>query len=191
MRSAIAILTAAIATAAFASPLAAQCTYYCEGTVSPAGSVVMVCPMGDAPTLASQGIAIELPFGGPVPEGSIAAREQCGSLVFCVPPVVDGPPDAAGTATFTGAVAGGGFADPWLWSSGYIPEPPCIVIGVPIRLVSPDINADLVVGLQDLALFAAAWPPNPYDVRADMNGDSVIGLVDLAHFADHFGHSCQ
>ena len=163
----------------------------CPGIVSPPNSVFMICPLGDTPTLAEEGITIQLPFGAPVPEGSIHARTQCGSLVFCVMPVVDGPPDPDGTATFTGGVIGGGFAEPWVWGSGWIPEPPCLEIAVPIRLVSPDMNADLLVNIQDVALFAMAWPPLPYDVHADLNGDSIVGLQDFARLAQHFGHHCE
>jgi hypothetical protein len=78
-----------------------------------------------------------------------------------------------------------------MWWSGWIPEPPCLVVAVPIRLVSPDINADLAVNLQDIALFAMAWPPLAYDARADLNGDGLVGLVDLARLAEHVGHECQ
>jgi hypothetical protein len=147
-----------------------------------------MCPQGDTPSLSDLGVVVMLPFGAPVPEGSIHAADQCGNIAFSVPPQVDGPPDAGGTATFSGQLAGGGQTDTWLWWSGMIPEPPCLSIEVGIRLLSPDINGDLSVNLLDFALFGAAWPPGPYDPRVDYNGDSMISLVDFARFGEHFGH---
>ena len=50
------------------------------------------------------------------------------------------------------------------------------------------------VGLVDLAIFAAAFPPNPYATYADFDCSDTVALVDLAIFAFHFGppgHSCQ
>jgi hypothetical protein len=172
------------------SRAASACAGDCLGTVSPAGAVVMICPQGDTPTFADVGVTLTIPFGGPVPEGSIYTI-PCGNLVYCVLPQIDGPPDAAGTATFSGALAGGGYTDTWLWATGWIPEPPCIVAQLDVRLVSPDISGDLVVDLTDLSQFAMAWPPMPYDPRADLNGDAVVGLVDLSLVSQHFGHRCN
>jgi hypothetical protein len=191
-RTFVLIMTINLFVSVFASDAAlTQCGAMCSGSVSPPDVVVLICPLGDTPKLADLGVAISLPFGAPVPEGSIFALEACGDLIFCVPPEIDGPPDASGMATFSGAVIGGGQTDKWLWATGWIPEPPCLAIEVDIRLVSPDIDGDLMVNLEDLSLFAMAWPPLPFDARADLNGDLMIGLVDLAIFADHYGHSCE
>jgi len=164
------------------------CGGECPGAISPPNAVVLMCPKGDTENLSELGVIVTLPFGAPVPEGSIYAMEACGNIAFCVPPQVDGPPDSSGTATFSGALIGGGQTDKWLWASGMMPEPPCIVVEINVRLVSPDINGDLKVNLLDFALFAMAWPPAAYDYRFDFNGDSMIGLVDLALMAGHFGH---
>jgi len=54
---------------------------------------------------------------------------------------------------------------------------------------TPDLNGDGIVNLQDLAAFAAAWPPRPYLFCADYNCDGMINLVDLSYFAIHWLHA--
>jgi len=54
---------------------------------------------------------------------------------------------------------------------------------------SPDLNADTMVNITDLAIFASAWPPGPYMYCADYNCDGVIAIADLAIFAAHWLHA--
>ena len=55
---------------------------------------------------------------------------------------------------------------------------------------SPDMNMDGAVGLPDLALFSAAYPPTgTYDYCADFNCDGLINIVDLGIFAAHWLHA--
>ena len=53
---------------------------------------------------------------------------------------------------------------------------------------SPDLDGDAAVNLVDLALFAGAWPPNPYNFCMDYNCDGLINLPDLSLFAIHWLH---
>jgi hypothetical protein len=62
------------------------------------------------------------------------------------------------------------------------------IIGPGAGNKSPDMDGSGAVNLVDLAMFAAAWPPNPYDFCADFNCDGLISLPDLAIFAVHWGH---
>jgi len=173
--------------------IGSTCGGYCTGSASPPDAVVLICPQGDTPSLSDLGVTLSIPFGGPVPTGTIHAGEACGTIRFCTVPLVDGPPDAGGTATFSGAIAGGGQTDSWLWYTGYIPEPPCLVVEVPVHIKSPDINGDLVVDKLDFTIFGNAWEilGQPYDVRADMDGNGVINTVDFSKFGQHYGHHCE
>lgn len=54
---------------------------------------------------------------------------------------------------------------------------------------SPDISADGVVDLVDLAVFALNYPPNPYAQCSDFDANGLVDLVDLSIFAQHFGHA--
>lgn len=62
------------------------------------------------------------------------------------------------------------------------------VVGPGAGNKSPDLDGSAAVNLVDLALFAAAWPPNPYDFCADYNCDGLINLPDLSLFAIHWTH---
>jgi len=56
------------------------------------------------------------------------------------------------------------------------------------------MNGDLLINIQDLAAFAANFPPNPYGKCADMDCNFVVNIQDLAFFAFHFGppgHECN
>jgi hypothetical protein len=68
-------------------------------------------------------------------------------------------------------------------------DPTCL----DVEVRSPDINADCVVNLIDLGLFAAGFPPQPYDECSDFDCNGVVNLQDLSNFAFHFGppgHTC-
>jgi hypothetical protein len=61
--------------------------------------------------------------------------------------------------------------------------------GLPLEFTSPDINRDLVVNLQDLAILAPDYYSG-YNFRSDLNGDGDINLSDIALFAQHLGAQC-
>ncbi|UCH85238.1 MAG: hypothetical protein JSW50_05990 [Candidatus Latescibacterota bacterium] len=65
-----------------------------------------------------------------------------------------------------------------------------VVVGPEGGHKTPDLNGDGVVNLQDLAIFATAWPPaGTYLFCADYDCTGFINLVDLAHFATHWLHA--
>lgn len=181
-----------------AAPSAHAADCGCLASVPPGSHVVLICPQGDGPTLAGAGAVItltytDLPDGQPLPGiGPAWSPGGCnGGIVWCGPnPTSDGLTDANGQTTASGPLAGGGYDTSMLWNMGGIPLPECWLQHAPITLVSPDINADLVVDIIDTAVFAMAYPPRPYDPRVDLNGDGAIGIVDLAEFAAHHGHRC-
>ena len=60
---------------------------------------------------------------------------------------------------------------------------------------SPDIDVHgpsyCVINVQDLALFAAGYPPQPYGLCSDYAVDfGVVDIVDLSLFALYYGDSC-
>ena len=61
--------------------------------------------------------------------------------------------------------------------------------GLPLRITSPDINGDLVINLQDLAILASDYFSD-YNFRSDLNGDSYLNLSDIYIFAQHLGAHC-
>jgi hypothetical protein len=71
-----------------------------------------------------------------------------------------------------------------------------VIIGAPTFLAivatSPDINADGLVDVIDLGLFAIGFtsPPKPYDVTLDYNCDGLVDIIDLSLFAQHWLHTC-
>jgi hypothetical protein len=66
---------------------------------------------------------------------------------------------------------------------------PCI----PIKIRSPDINADYVVNLVDFSLFGAGYtsPPKPYNECLDYVAPfGTVTLADYAKYGVHASHSC-
>ena len=53
---------------------------------------------------------------------------------------------------------------------------------------SPDQNADGKVNLADLAIFATAYPPNPFSLCADLDNNGLVNLADFSRFAYHWRH---
>jgi hypothetical protein len=95
-----------------------------------------------------------------------------------------------GYTEFSGGMAAGGCE-----LTGLIVICQGVIIGCPptcltMVVVTPDLSGDLVVDLVDFALFAAAFPPGPYDPCMDYDCSGVINLVDFALFAQHWQHRC-
>lgn len=196
---------------AMISAVTARATQWCGSDVSIAvpSAHVLVCPLGDGETLAEAGATITVQVigdqghpGGPgMPPGDLwvvgcddAWTAMCSPIYSAID--ADAPTDANGMTTIGGAIRGGGSGTGlWVIVAGWPATGewfPCAdPICLPITVVSPDINGDLLVDLIDFSLFAAGWPPLPYDPALDLDGDGVVDLVDFATFAEHFLHGCQ
>ena len=59
-----------------------------------------------------------------------------------------------------------------------------------LRLVSPDLNGDRVVSLNDIPLFAQAFA-GAYALRADLHTDGAINLTDIPLLARAMGAHCH
>jgi hypothetical protein len=166
---------------------------------------IVVCPVGDGPTLASLGATITVRLRdvtGLIPIAGVPASDYW--LLGCEDNVLlcggsgsidaDGPSDVDGMATISGAIAGAGAASGTrVVVQGVIIED-CDFnqICLPIIWRSPDLNADLLVDIVDMAIFGPLFPspPNAYDESGDLDNNGVIDIVDFAIFGGHFQHEC-
>ena len=108
----------------------------------------------------------------------------------------DGVTDWDGWTAFTLPLRGGGWSElsvhVYLLGSmaidpNFIEFPP-----LPLGLVSPDINGDLVINLTDIALFSQdLLAPGGGHLRSDFNNDGEINLTDIALFAQGLGSTCE
>lgn len=107
----------------------------------------------------------------------------------------DGPTDSEGWFTFSLPLFMGGWNEPGgelplvfvngvaLFDQDGAPISPTIVVN------SPDINADLLVNLTDLALFSIDFHGS-YSFRSDFIWDGVINLSDVVWMAVLMGDEC-
>lgn len=105
----------------------------------------------------------------------------------------DGPTDAAGRTTFSGPFRMGGHCDAGaanpltVWVMTYAATQPRL----DLRLVSPDLNGDLVVDLTDVQLFATDYLSGSHPARSDFVWDGVLNLSDLIIMANHINTRCD
>jgi hypothetical protein len=171
---------------------------------------LFVCPHGDTPSFIDQGWSISIWVygisGNPIP--NVPASDFW--LVDCDPgndaslcggsasSNADSNTGTNGKTTMSlGTLVGGGCADGIaVVAQGLVILDTTLCVTefcFPIWLRSPDIDGSLEVDLVDLSIFAASFPPRPFDPCCDMNVDGRIGLQDLSLFAFHFGppgHIC-
>jgi len=109
--------------------------------------------------------------------------------------IADGPTDSEGWFTFSLPLAMGGWSEPggalpqiFVNGSALIDQDGQI-ISPTLVVNSPDINADLMVNLTDLALFAADFHGG-YSFRSDFFWDGVIDLSDVVWMAVLMGDEC-
>jgi hypothetical protein len=113
----------------------------------------------------------------------------CGQMGF----LAEAASDAEGYVYFSQPLAGGGYCEGplWFYLNGMRAENP--VDGelppLALRANSPDINADGVIDLADIHLFAADFF-GEYHYRSDFYWDGVINLADVGMMAQGPGHGC-
>mgnify|MGYP001813554497 FL=1 len=170
-------------------------------------SALLVLPDGSGPpltdayrsdrTLIDATIFLNLysscPPTGPMagyPAEDMWLESTVGNLVFCPGgSIADGPTDGEGSTWWSGALSGGG------WDSGSMiirlatGDTPGLQL-LPLLVNSPDLNGDLTVNLQDVALFAEDFFSAPYELRSDLHFDRVINLSDLSVMTGKVGKTC-
>ena len=179
----------------------------CNSTAAGAGCCYLICPQGDGTRFddipecnAIISLTARDNTGAPIP-GIIAADiwlDGCsGTLCLCggsgsinADSATSAFPAVAGNTTISGDLAAGGCD-----LLGFVVVIQGVVVGcpptcLPYTVVSPDMNCDLIIDIIDLAMFAAAYPPNPYNACADFNCDGIIDIVDFAIFGVHYLHAC-
>lgn len=141
----------------------------------------------------------EGPAGPPaigIPAEDVTLSSSDANLAPCTPIIADGPSDANGRMTFSGALAAGG-----TWAPGEIllvtgqgfdgvtglPEDPSDILD--IRFNSADLDGNGAVELGDVGDFAARYF-GPYDYAVDYAWDGVLNLTDIGLFAQSLSVVC-
>jgi len=161
----------------------------------PGRDVVTIVPDGRSETLAANGISIVavVKYLSGVPAAGIPSQEM---VLFnpglCLCPggnIADAPTDITGRTTFRGMLQGGGSCESLqMYVDG-------VLLGsFPIRVNSPDLNADCAVDGGDICAFAPRLGTrvgNPgYTFAADFNEDGAVDAGDLSRLASSLGARC-
>jgi len=180
-----------------ADPDSSQVTVIFEGAARGVGvrDVVTIAPDGRGDTFASQGITVTLvaKYATGVPAAWIPRQAiVLWASGLCVCPggnFADEATNIDGRTTFHGTLAGGGFA------SGLQVYVDGVRVGdVPLRINSPDLNADCAVDGSDLSALAVhlgsrAGEPR-YTLAADFNEDGSVDASDLSCLAIFLRSRC-
>jgi hypothetical protein len=180
----------------------------CSSSASSIGGCLLICPQGDGDRLDATGATISVVVkdqaGAPIPGIPLADFW----LMGCNDPGVvlcggggsinaNAATDANGETEIPGAWAAGGCDSIGVLVvvQGVVLEDVnagCNALCLSLTVVSPDINADLIVDVIDLGLFSQSYtsPPHQYIACLDYNCDGVIDLVDFSLFSQHYLHSC-
>jgi hypothetical protein len=195
------------------------------GIINPCGSPVIphltgtpcyfACPQGDTGTLISAGIWIEFTInnttGQPVPFVSavdfwLIDCDPAKDMILCAGSAssnADSATNAAGktTMSLTTLAVGGCVAKLSPVVQGIVLQTPgtqpCTTPTYcwDIKVRSCDLNGDLLMNSQDVAIFASAYPPTgTYNTCSDFDCNTTINSQDLARLAFHYGppgHKCQ
>lgn len=180
----------------------------CRSTSSCWAGAMIVCPAGDGHQLADQGATIYVTardyYGAPIPNipaldwwliGCNDGLALCGSAFSSS---ADGPTDANGNTTISGAIAAGG-CDIGLSVvvQGVVLEdyPACTQGSYtfqchPIEVRSPDVTGDLIIDLLDFSVWAPSFLNAAAPPCHDFSYDGVVDIVDFGIFGGHFLHNC-
>lgn len=160
------------------------------------GGNVYVSPRGTGPSLASVGATVEVYLDAGCGDSAIANYPfqdiwlddaGDGGLALCTGgSVADANTGADGRTTISGSLFAGGATAAMLV---YIAGSALSSDPLDIQAVSPDMNGDLRVDLQDIAAFAATYF-GVYDSRADFDFNGVLNLGDIGILALENGATC-
>ena len=186
------LLSLTIAESAAADTTGIPCTIintWLEGDTP----VARISPAGTAPSLADQGVIIhvEMMDCTPTPIPNFPFQDiwvsAQGELNICRDgSVADANTDEDGRTTISGAIFGGNQSQGGVtvWVSGI----PSDTGPLALDFVSPDINGDLFVNLNDFSLFGADY--NSTAFRSDLNDDGAVNLKDFSLFGQHYNEVC-
>jgi hypothetical protein len=204
------LLIAGVAFAGIINPCGSPAIPHLTGT-----PCYFACPQGDTGTLISAGIWIEFTInnttGQPIPFISgvdfwLIDCDPLKDMTLCAGSAssnADSATNALGKTTMSlTTLAVGGCV------TGLSPVVQGIVLQTPgtqpcttptycwtIKVRSCDLNGDLLMNSQDVAIFSSHYPPTgTYDTCSDFDCNSTINSQDLARLAFHYGppgHKCQ
>jgi len=169
--------------------------------------VILACPRQDGPSLIDEGLEFKVrilrPNGTPIsgiPATDIWLRSNesiCGGRIL----IPNGPTDQYGITSFVGSLRAGGCEESQMYimvrRNGrdlILVENPATCtppVRVPVRVVSPDIDADGDVDSVDREKFDDIYYSGSYHECADYNGDGSVDNEDLLIFEQHMGHVCS
>jgi hypothetical protein len=168
----------------------------CLSFVSTSGADIFLDGSGE--TLADLGaqVTVSVRDGEGAPISNIPADliflvncDENGNFVADPPLYADGPTDANGITTISGALCGRGWSDGLsVVAIGVVLR--CSMTEVPcqsIRVRSTDINADGVLDHLDVNKLFTHYPPGSYHTSVDFNFDGIINLSDFTTFGAQWG----
>ncbi|HPF35401.1 MAG TPA: hypothetical protein P5571_08880 [Candidatus Krumholzibacteria bacterium] len=178
--------------------------FLCSARSRADGAVSLVCtpdgrgsPLSEAKVQAGNEvdatIDIEMIDQNAVPMAAYPAEdlwlmsEDPGLVLFDGGLIADGPTDALGRTTMSGAVRAGGLMPPGTTTGLKVMTGSGLPIPTPIRNIavnSVDLNGDGVVNLSDVVFFGQAYLDGSYDYSVDLFHDGQINLMDLIVFAE-------
>ncbi|MCP4144834.1 MAG: hypothetical protein GY752_06055 [bacterium] len=182
------------------SNCSAACAYY--GFVSlfvvPDGSGQLLTEAsirdlaGDGPIDATITVTLIDLHGYPIymfPEEDVWLESSLGGMMACAGSVhADAPSDINGEMTFTSALRAGGYSADGEQMVVLINGMPVIGNDLDIKVNSPDIDANGIVDLSDIVLFAGDM--GSYNFRSDFYQDGILNLVDIVFMAGAVGGNC-
>jgi hypothetical protein len=133
--------------------------------------------------------------GNPIegyPAAEIWLDSTHGNLTPCGETLVhpDGPTDANGVTTFSGALHAGYHSDTDERLRVVVDGEVLTSTNMHVRFNSPDVSGDCVVNLSDIGLFSQVFF-NEYDYSCDFNWDNAVNLSDVSLLAGGYGISGQ
>jgi len=191
----------------FAYQASAQILDICNSSAVAPPGVLFCCPQGDGDALAANGLTVTVTIRDNVnaPIANVLASDiwltSCanGVLAMCGGSAAinaSAPTDQNGVTTITARFAVGGCDNTGVRAvfqgmaiGAGVCGDPCL----PIKIRSPDINANYVVNLVDFAVFGTGYtsPPKAYNECLDFAAPfGTITLADFAKYGVHSNHSC-
>ena len=189
MRFVLTIILLCAALPAFAGIPCEMITTWLEGETA----VALITPAGTVASLAEQGavIHVELMDCTPAPIANFPLQDiwvsGVGDVNICPGgSVADANTDEFGRTTISGPIFGGNHSESgvMVWVSGI----PSDTGPLTLDFVSPDLNGDLVVNLNDFSAFGVDFGSAAF--RSDFNHDGTVNLNDFSTFGQHFGDTC-
>lgn len=155
--------------------------------------VVLVTPAGTAPSLAEQGVVIhvEVMDCTPAPIADFPFQDiwvdADAELNLCPGgSVADANTDENGRTTISGTIFAGDHSEHGV--TVYVNGIPSDTGPLDLNFVSPDLNGDRFVNLNDFSIFGQDYDTSA--MRSDLVPDGIVNLADFSRFGQHYFEQC-